>query len=300
MKILDSLQMLGYNVFYNSSKLVLSYIDVSDNGNDVTSQVVPYLRDQQRFAALEKMLAERDAEVATLTTEFVTLTTENSAQATEIAALTSEVTALKIANAPAAPTAPTNDFISTIDFKRHFVEFVHIEMLLVLREVCKEWNEVVKDVVDESVESGAMIVHGGEDLQWSAAREERRKLVTQVVFLLNNIKVGDRACWCAVNLVVVDIPEGVESIGVWAFQWCSSLTTVSFPTTLKSINEYAFDECSSLDNVDLLHTNLQELGKQAFSFCSELKSMTIPDSLQTVGDNIFYGCFELVSSSIDI
>ena len=101
MTIPDSLKMLGHSVFFNCSKLVPSYIDASDNGNEVTSQVVPYLRDQQRFAALEKMLAERDAEVATLTTE-------NAVQATEIAALTTEVAALKVANAHAAPT---NDFI---------------------------------------------------------------------------------------------------------------------------------------------------------------------------------------------
>ncbi|GMH60687.1 hypothetical protein TrLO_g901 [Triparma laevis f. longispina] len=120
--------------------------------------------------------------VAALTTEVVTLTTDNSAhateisaQATEITALTTEVAALKIANAP----AHTNDFISTIDFKRHLVVFVHIEMLLVLREVCKEWNEVVKEVVDESVESDAMMVHGVNDISTGAVwnRKERRKLV---------------------------------------------------------------------------------------------------------------------------
>ena len=82
--------------------------------------------------------------------------------------MTTEVAALKITNAP----AHTDDFISTIDFKRHFVEFIHIEMLLVLREVCKEWNDVVIERVDESVESGAMIVHGGNDMSIEEARSE--------------------------------------------------------------------------------------------------------------------------------
>ncbi|GMH79237.1 hypothetical protein TL16_g09479 [Triparma laevis f. inornata] len=139
--------MLGENVFLDCFELVPSSIDVrtynsnSEELTDATSEVISHLRTQLRIAALEKVIAEqamtiteRDAEVATLTTEVVTLTTENAVQATEIAAL-------KVANAPAAPT---NDFMSTIDFKRHFVGFVHIEMLLVLREVYKEWNEVVK------------------------------------------------------------------------------------------------------------------------------------------------------------
>ena len=131
MTIPDSLQTLGKGVFLECSKLVPSSIHVSyDSDGDVidtTSDDVAHLRSQQRFAELEKMLAECDAENAALTTEVVTLTTE-------IAALTTKVAALKIANAP----AHTNDFTSTIDFKRHFVGFVHIEMLLVLREVCKE------------------------------------------------------------------------------------------------------------------------------------------------------------------
>ncbi|GMI18516.1 hypothetical protein TrLO_g14870 [Triparma laevis f. longispina] len=67
----------------------------------------------------------------------------------------------------------------------------------------------------------------GEDreISWTVAkaREERSKLATRVTFLLNVKKVGDCACCYAVNLVVVDIPEGVESIHVAAFEYCRSL-----------------------------------------------------------------------------
>ena len=75
---------------------------------------------------------------------------------------------------------------------------------------------------------------------------------------------------------------------------------MSFPMTLKSIGDYAFVVCSSLDNVNLLHTNLQELGRSAFAGCDELESMTIPDSLQKVGDDVFVYSSKLVPSSIDI
>ena len=126
--------------------------------------------------------------------------------------------------------------------------------------------------------------------------------MTKVIFLLNNTKIGDRACKWADNLVVVDIPEGVKRVSEEAFAWCTSLTTVYFPTTLTSIGQYAFYCCSSLENVDLLHTNLQGLGGGAFLDCSELKSMTIPGSLrnETLGDSIFYTFSKLVPSSIDI
>ena len=89
-------------------------------------------------------------------------------------------------------------------------------------------------------------------------------------------------------------------IGYAAFGSCRSLTTVTFPATLTSIGEQTFNGCSSLENVDLLHTNLQELSRAAFANCSELKSVTIPDSLQTLGPHVFYACSKLVPSNIDV
>ena len=47
MKVPDSLQTLGGNIFYDCSKLVPSDIDVTDEEDDVTSEVVAYLRSIQ-------------------------------------------------------------------------------------------------------------------------------------------------------------------------------------------------------------------------------------------------------------
>ena len=173
---------------------------------------------------------------------------------------------------------------------------------MTLRLATKGWKAAADAFIDEVVRSGEFIVHGGEDTSWSFPypREERRKLVTRVIFLLNIMKIGDHACHYAVNLIVVDIPEGITSISMFAFRSCRSLTTVSFPTTLTSIGCASFAGCSSLDNLDLLHTNLQELGAMAFAHCTELKSVMIPDSLQTLDTNVFYACSKLVPSNIDL
>jgi len=120
------------------------------------------------------------------------------------------------------------------------------------------------------------------------------------VIILLNIKVGDFACNFAINLVIVEIPEGIEIIGIGAFDECRSLTTIPFPITLTSIGWNAFADCSSLENVDLLHTNLQELEEWAFYQCSELKSVTIPDSYLTLGAGVFAGCSKLVPSNLDV
>ena len=126
----------------------------------------------------------------------------------------------------AAPVA-TDQFMHTPEFKRHFVELVHVETLMALRLETKGWNAAADALIDELVRSGELIVHGGNDfnhvdVDYEVAKE-RHTRVTRMIFLLNVTKVGDYAA----NLVVVDIPEGVKSIGHHAFNTCSSLTTVS-------------------------------------------------------------------------
>ncbi|GMH67903.1 hypothetical protein TrLO_g3035 [Triparma laevis f. longispina] len=206
-------------------------------------------------------------------------------------------------------SSPDENFFDTDAFRRHFVGFLPVEdSFCTMQFLSKEWQVVAKRSIDEDFTSGELLVHDGKDVgggaitgsgipDWGGLKAKREP-VKRVMFLLNITKVGKYACHRAVNLVVVDIPEGVESIDREAFWGCLRLTTVSFPTTLTAISDEAFWGCSNLDNVDLLHTNLQELENQAFQKCSELKSMTIPDSLQTLGSHVFHGCSKLVPSNI--
>jgi len=200
----------------------------------------------------------------------------------------------------------------TMEFRRHLFTYIPLDMLLTMKVLSKEFEVTMREYIARRVEGGRMIFHHGVDIifdPYNGSEEEtmafvnaakkRNKLVTQVVFLQNLPQIGYRACLYAVNLVVVNIPEGVERIGKGAFWGCSSLTTVYFPPSLTSIGEYALEMCVSLDNVDLLHTNLQELGQTAFGGCGELKSMTIPDSLQTLGAGVFRDCSKLVPSNIE-
>jgi hypothetical protein len=47
----------------------------------------------------------------------------------------------------------------------------------------------------------------------------------------------------------VTIPNGVATIGNWAFCECSSLTSVTIPNGLASIGYRAFENCVSLNSV---------------------------------------------------
>ncbi|GMH61275.1 hypothetical protein TrST_g12782 [Triparma strigata] len=179
-----------------------------------------------------------------------------------------------------------------------------------MRWLDKKWHKVVEkkliEVGDEPY--GGMIVHGGNDISPneanSAARVDRMEQVTKVVFLLNITKVGDLACTYAINLIAVDIPEGITIIGGGSFAGCSSLKVIKFPKSLTSIGNGSFQYCSSLEQVDLLHTNVEELGNLAFCDCESLREMKVPDSLQRFGHRVpghrvFYKCGKLVPEEID-
>ena len=51
------------------------------------------------------------------------------------------------------------------------------------------------------------------------------------------------------DLTQYTIPDGVTSIGRYAFSNCKSLTSVTIPNSVTKIESYAFDECQSLKSV---------------------------------------------------
>ena len=121
-----------------------------------------------------------------------------------------------------------DDFMHTDDFRRLFVGFVMVDTLVAMRWLDRKWHKVVEKKLIELEDEpfGEIIVHGGNDISYEeaygAARMERMKQVTKVVFLLNITKVGDRVCMNASNLVVVNIPEGFTIIGEYSFK-CSRI-----------------------------------------------------------------------------
>ncbi|GMH67236.1 hypothetical protein TrLO_g1400 [Triparma laevis f. longispina] len=98
--------------------------------------------------------------------------------------------------------------------RERFLRFVRGDTLMNLRLATKWWDAVVDALLVDCMKIGVMIVHDGKDISSGVAeaREERRAIAYEVVLLLNITKVGDYACYFVKFLVVVDIPEGIESI----------------------------------------------------------------------------------------
>jgi len=82
------------------------------------------------------------------------------------------------------------------------------------------------------------------------------------------------------------IPDGVTSIGNYAFYNCSSLASVTIGNGVTSIGDYAFYNCGGLTSVTM-GNSVTSIGDYAFYNCSSLTSITIPNSVTTMGEYVF-------------
>lgn len=87
------------------------------------------------------------------------------------------------------------------------------------------------------------------------------------------------------EVVKVGLPEGVQSIGDYAFYKCQSLEFIGLPDGLEVIGEWSFGECHSLTEVNFPES-LISIGELAFCE-SMLSSVYIPENLVYIGAGAF-------------
>ena len=88
------------------------------------------------------------------------------------------------------------------------------------------------------------------------------------------------------------IPDGVTSIGNYAFYGCSGLTSVTIPNSVTTISSSAFYGCSGLTSVTIPNS-VTSIGSYAFDGCSGLTSVTWNaknyPAFSSYSSNPFYG-----------
>ncbi|MBR4753369.1 MAG: leucine-rich repeat domain-containing protein [Thermoguttaceae bacterium] len=88
------------------------------------------------------------------------------------------------------------------------------------------------------------------------------------------------------------VPDGVETIGSYAFCNCSSLTSIVLPDSVKEIAPCAFYGCDWLEDVKV-SKNVERIGARAFNFCRSLKRIDFSDGVREIGAGAFAGCSSL-------
>ena len=95
------------------------------------------------------------------------------------------------------------------------------------------------------------------------------------------------SCHSLNKVVIYD--NSVKTIGMGAFQYCSSLADIVLPEGVTTIARSAFDGCSSLSRIDLPE-GVTTIGHSAFYGCEKLSSVKLPNSLTTIEGFAFSGC----------
>ncbi|MBQ3223991.1 MAG: leucine-rich repeat protein [Clostridia bacterium] len=121
--------------------------------------------------------------------------------------------------------------------------------------------------------------------------------------------IGDNAFYSDPYLCWLTLPEGLETIGESAFEWCSTLVHVEFPSTLKTvenrafyagykgyaldipavetIGDEAFAQCIRITDPVVLPEGLKTVGNSAFEACSWLGEVYFPSTVESIGENAF-------------
>ena len=103
-----------------------------------------------------------------------------------------------------------------------------------------------------------------------------------------SVKSLGRCAFALSALKSVTLCEGVETIGIRAFEHCSGITEISIPSTVTSIGERAFFGNSVMTLT--IPEGVTYLESYVFGNCKSMTSLYLPASLTAVADYAAYGC----------
>ena len=115
--------------------------------------------------------------------------------------------------------------------------------------------------------------------------------LTNVTIPQGITSIGDYA-FCACDwLISATIEEGVPT-GANMFNDCDRLATVKLPESLTTIADGSFANCSALNHVTI-PDNVTKIGTSAFCLCNGLSDITLGRGLTTIGNFAFKNCDSL-------
>lgn len=100
------------------------------------------------------------------------------------------------------------------------------------------------------------------------------------------------------NILSVTFPDGLQEIGIYAFNSSDTLRAVHFSSSIRIIREGAFSYCTALTSV-AIPDGVEEIEITAFAGCATLASVSIPATLARLSERVFDNCPALASISVD-
>ena len=88
------------------------------------------------------------------------------------------------------------------------------------------------------------------------------------------------------------VPDGVTTIGAYAFQSCELLKSIDIPNSVEIIRTGAFRYCTSLTSI-MIPDSVTMIEQDTFWGCTGMTSIVIPKSVTKIEDMAFSGCGNL-------
>ena len=104
-------------------------------------------------------------------------------------------------------------------------------------------------------------------------------------------KIGLDAFNGCINLQEINLPESIQIIEAGAFTG-SSVRKIKLPENITQIYDFTFNCCFSLEHI-LIPETVESIGPAAFQYCTSLREITIPASVKIIQNSAFYGCTAL-------
>ena len=146
-------------------------------------------------------------------------------------------------------------------------------------ENCPQLRSINLPAGLRSVENGFLINCGTEEGVHLTSASERYQVMGNLLCDMED----ERVIACLNRYIrSAEIPEGIKTIGNYAFYDCVDLMEITFPDTLLTLGDRSFSYCSSITSVEL-PSSLETVGSYAFCGCSSLASINFPGLLKTIG-----------------
>lgn len=122
--------------------------------------------------------------------------------------------------------------------------------------------------------------------------EKYAGLSKEVIIPNGIISIGDFAFYQNRKIEKVILPKGLQSIGKSAFYGCKNLKEITLPDTLENISTGAFTGCHNLDNL-IIPNKINTIHQGVFYNCRSLKNLTGIEHVEFIERSAFKGCDSL-------
>lgn len=169
-----------------------------------------------------------------------------------------------------------------------FMQFAVILLLVSQVSYAEEKNNITYNVKDD-----ILVIDGQGDIPAKESKYYDEDAVTSVKKIIVKEGITGLCDYCfATNypeVVSIELPSTLRSIGKGAFMSCFSLKEIQLPSGICEIPKDCFSECFDLEKVVIPDT-VTALRTGAFEECVSLKEMVLPAGVCEVGKNPFVKC----------